>query len=134
MNRQFLCDGNHTDTDRLLRKEITKGLRFDDRFNDGLKANPNITLKCFDPIPVEQYLLYIEARLQRRRFVADYVHRDSNEPRDKANECVWKDLQLKDRVHKKLLQMSAYYRFCDACMGSVHELPLEKQSSSHPKL
>lgn len=95
------------------------------RMRPEFAKSPNVTLKCFDPMPPQKYVDYMGTILQPRRLRADYVHRPTNKPRKKEKECIWKQSQeWKDNLIKLLHENYYYYEFCSQCMGSENELAL----------
>ena len=85
----------------------------------------DIDIKCFDPLPVNNYLDYMGNILQRKRIESEYIHRATNAPRHKDRECVWNQSdQWKAHLKRILRHNYEYWAFCDECMGSDDELPL----------
>ena len=82
----------------------------------------NTTMKCFNPIPIENYLEFMSKKLQPKRMPRSYVHRDTNKPRKKDMECLLKDEILQAQVEKYLIQNYPLFRFCHECMGSPDDL------------
>lgn len=96
------------------------------RFKPWLAEHPNITLQCFQPFPVSSYVNYMGRILQRKRVESTYVHRESNPPRNRTNECIWTATEtFQDAVRQQLKKQFPCYRFCEECMGSVNELRLD---------
>jgi hypothetical protein len=91
------------------------------------KLKLHFDVKCFDF--EKQFTTYMDImaeKLQRRRIVSDpYIQRETNQHRNKTNECIWgrEDLQEKAKMH--LLKTMPYYQFCNDCMGSENELTKE---------
>jgi hypothetical protein len=58
------------------------------RFSMQLDTNhPNIHVKCYDfHKQFNEYMKYMDRRLQKRRITGEYFHRDTNLPRNKAAE------------------------------------------------
>ncbi|KAL3782072.1 hypothetical protein ACHAW5_000693 [Stephanodiscus triporus] len=114
--RNFNCTGTS------LTEEVNACMLFADRFSDSLNLHANVTLKCFNPIPIEPYLNYIGQFLQPRRVRGQYVHSEFNRPRNKTAECIWNSPEkVKQEVIKIMMKMP-YYRFCDRCIGSKDDL------------
>jgi len=65
---------------------------------------------------------WIGTKLQRKRIEADYAFRESNEPRDKKQECVWNRPDLQELIKTHLVENHDYYRFCDQYLGSKSDL------------
>ncbi|KAL9178442.1 hypothetical protein ACHAXT_003772 [Thalassiosira profunda] len=84
----------------------------------------HFTVKCFDFR--QQFTKYIDhmARiLQRRRFESTpYIKRETNDTRNKANECIWNNEEAYAKAEAYLISKYDYYQFCDMCMGSVDEI------------
>ena len=92
-----------------------------DRFSNEIAGAPNVTLKCFNPIPIEAYIEYMDSKLQDKRIPAEYIHRETNKAREKSEECIWKNDTLQEQVLEALLQTD-YYKFCHECMGGPDDL------------
>mmetsp|Transcript_2742 Transcript_2742/g.6203 ORF Transcript_2742/g.6203 Transcript_2742/m.6203 type:complete len:356 (-) Transcript_2742:222-1289(-) len=95
--------------------------------NKDLRSNPNIELKCFDPMDSPaRYRDYMGTILQRKRVENDFFYHDpATAPRNKEDECVWsagEEYQMKTRM--MMAEKYEYYQFCNECMGSENELPL----------
>ena len=115
--KSFNCD--HAN----LTQEIQRCMVFPDRFSESLERNENITLKCFNPIPIEPYIHYMSQFLQPRRILGQYNHRETNKSRNKTNECIWNSLEsVKQEVRNIMMHRFPYYRFCSKCMGSKDDL------------
>ena len=105
----------------------------DMRFQPIILESPNITVKCFDPMPPRAYVEYMGSILQRKRFESKYVHRDMNSKRNKESECIWNQTEeFQAQVRQILREEYFYYEFCDSCMGSADELPLDHYKSTFP--
>lgn len=93
-----------------------------ERFNRALLDN--FTVKCFDfKKQFTVYTEYMSQRLQPRRIVSSpYVKRETNVPRNKAQECIWKDQSLMAKAEKYLFSQYDYFAFCNECMGSENEI------------
>ena len=62
-------------------------------------------------------------RLQRRRIVSTpYQRRETNAPRNRADECIWNHPELMEKARSYLLKTHDYYAFCDECMGTENEI------------
>jgi hypothetical protein len=115
--RNFNCTGTN------LTEEVNACmLLVSDRFNDSLNFHANVTLKCFNPIPIEPYLNYIGQFLQPRRVRGQYVHAEYNRPRNKTEECIWNSPEKVKQEIIKIMMKMPYYRFCDRCIGSKDDL------------
>jgi hypothetical protein len=115
-HRQFNC------TARNLEKEVKKCIIGTNRFSFKLMNQPNISLKCFDPIPPDRYIGYMSTKLQRKWIESDYIHRDTNQPRNKTNECIWKEPDIENTVRDIMLKNYDLYRFCNQCMHTDQDL------------
>jgi len=96
-----------------------------ERFNNELLSHFDV--KCYDY--KQQFTGYIELMgkvLENRRFDASdsYVQRETNSPRDKDSECIWKRPDLLEKTRKYLIENVDYYGFCNKCLGSEDELKL----------
>ncbi len=121
MERGFECRQNMTDNE--LEQEMEKCYIFLNRFDDKLKNYENINLKCYNfQHQFTGYIDYISTKLQPRRLVSEYVKRETNLPRVKEEECIWKDKELQQRVREHLVEHIPYYRFCDQCIGSEDDI------------
>ena len=123
-SNKILCNASEPDLLQQVRKCLVHMERFNDR--DIQKWDPNVTapvtLKCFDPIPIEPYIEYMATKLQPRRFVHSYVHRETNKPHDKTQECLRYDEGLKATVTQYLIENVAVFRFCKGCIGTKDDL------------
>ena len=115
--KTFNCAGN-------IELEIRKCMILFDRFNDALTRNVKLDLKCFNPIPIDPYIQYMGDRLQRKRKENRYIHRDTNQIRNKDKECIWKMPDIKRKVRDILVNSYEFFHFCDICMGTEKELLL----------
>ncbi|KAL7462255.1 hypothetical protein ACHAXS_002640 [Conticribra weissflogii] len=115
--REFNCEAED------LENEVKSCMvHISNRFNSELEHDTSIHLKCFNPIPVDRYLDYMGTLLQPKRIQSEYIHRESNKPRNKTAECLWTaGEEFKTKVYDILMAMD-YYNFCSRCMGSKHEL------------
>ncbi|KAL3816728.1 hypothetical protein ACHAXA_002214 [Cyclostephanos tholiformis] len=117
LNRNFQCK------DANLTKAVRSCLLDIGRYSDSMGLHENITVKCFDPIPIENYVKYMSHYLQPRRIAAPYVHIESNpRPRDKTKECIWNRPDSFKQEVLNIMMKIPYYRFCSRCMGSNDDL------------
>ena len=111
--------------------EINKCLIFMNRFADyqipkwdqtlnGLSSATK--LKCFNAVPIQPYIDHMATKLQPKRFVSSYVHRETNKKRDKKTECLLQDKELQETVRNYLVKKHAIFRFCQECKGSEDDL------------
>ena len=124
IHRELNCDA---DTDEEYFKSVEDCfVRVRDRYNHKLKHHFNV--KCYDFS--EQFTGYLNLMsdvLEDRRYQTEdeeYAKRDSNTPRDKEHECIWKNPELVDKTKAYLLENVEYYSFCDKCLGSDNDLLL----------
>jgi len=99
-----------------------------ERFNNELLSHFDV--KCYDY--KQQFTGYIELMgkvLENRRFDASdtYVQRETNSPRDKDSECIWKRPDLLEKTRKYLIENVDYYGFCNKCLGSEDELKVSAE-------
>jgi hypothetical protein len=102
--------------------EINKCLLQTNRFSRDLEKLNNTNIKCFNPIPIEPYLEYMSERLQRKRIENTYVHRDSNGPHKKEDECIWYLPDIANQVRAIMLERHDLYGWCNTCLGSKDDL------------
>jgi len=111
-HHQFDCSAkNYT-------AEIEKCLVWPGRFQNNIMTFPNTTVKCFNPIPIDGYVKYMSTKLQRKRIENQYVHRETNLPRNKTSECLSRRPKTAAKVRDVLITQFDYYNFCDSCMSS----------------
>jgi len=118
-HREFYCGTNIRNSVEhcLLSASVS------DRFSNNLKTMKGITLKCFNPVPVEDYIQYMSTRLQRKRIPPEpYVHVATNRDREKRQECIWKSPALQDELRTFLIENVEYYNFCHSCIGSKDDI------------
>ena len=60
----------------------------------------------------------MSTKLQRKRVENEYVHRETNLPRNKTDECLLQQPDVAAKVRDILLTEFEYYNFCDTCMSS----------------
>jgi hypothetical protein len=102
--------------------EIKNCLVGANRFSRQLKKLHNTNIKCFNPIPIQPYLEYMSERLQRKRIENAYVHRDTNQKRNKDDECIWTETDIAEKVRNIMLKKHDLYGWCNECMGSKDDL------------
>lgn len=102
-------------------REVKRCLVSPSRFSVQLTKIPNVTMKCFDPIPVERYLAYMNNFLESKRIVTEYVSFPSRFSRKKDEECIWKNPEIANTVLNVLLDLE-YYNWCQNCMASRDNL------------
>ena len=117
LNVPFKCQG---DLISEVKRCMGPWKRFHPSLN-GSKEFPNFRMKCFRNELTSTYIEYMGTKLQRKRFESTYVHIPSNLPRNKSNECLWSNESGKSTVAKYLNDLD-YYKFCNDCLDSPHDL------------
>ncbi len=109
-------------TDEELFASVRKCFLYLQRYNHALMGGFDV--KCFDfKSQFTTYIDYMSGILSHRRFESEpYIHRETNDPRNKEEECIWYNPVVKEKVDKFLLENVQYYQFCDKCMGSENEI------------
>lgn len=82
----------------------------------------NITTKCFSSEAVDDYVQYMGQTLQHKQLPSSFVLKATNKPREAANECVWGNPTILQKVNELLLSHFDYYQYCEQCLGSVDDL------------
>jgi len=116
--KPFVCVD---DRDKLM-KQISEAAMELTRFGNPLLHYPHLSVKCFPAFPIQRYLEFMSDYLQERRVVIDYVHRDTNRPRNKTKECLLENQNLAATVREMMIETFPYYKFCDTCLGSESAL------------
>jgi hypothetical protein len=118
-NRQLDCEAS---SDQKFYKSIDKCFVMLDRIHKDLTEHFDI--KCYDfKNQFTTYLQYMSEKLQPRMLVSSpYVKRETNLPRNRTKECIWKYPKLLEKTDKYLLKNIYYYQFCESCMGSENEI------------
>lgn len=112
---------------REIIPEVNRCLLQMDRFSmDLVDSYTNIHAKCFPSNAINEYLDYMDGRLQRRKKEVEYLFRATNKPRTPESECIWNDKVVFENAKKYLLSKFDYYQYCDSCIGSKDDL-LRKQ-------
>ncbi len=124
-HRKIVIDCHNVTDDDALEKAIEPCLVQMYRFDGKLDELENIYLKCYDfQYQFTTYMDYLSGNLRPRRFISDYVRRETNRKRKKENECIWKDEGLMKRV-ENLLNKVDYYKFCKQCLKSDNDITRE---------
>ena len=114
------------DTDEVFFASIDTCLnsRWNGRFSH--KLEDYFDVKCFDfKKQFTTYIDYMQGILEDQRFEPEpYVKRETNVPRNKDSECIWKRPEVMDKARQYLLEKVSYYVFCDECMGTENDLLL----------
>jgi len=132
--QELLCDTDKQSntTEEFMQQAMEKCLYHmmfeSDRFSMDMipTANATRTVKCYDfSKQFDGYVQYMDGFLQRRRFVSnDYKSRETNEKREKKNECLLSDEQseLRHAVRDYMKKNIDYYKFCDKCLGGEDDI------------
>jgi hypothetical protein len=113
---QFDCTAHN------LEKEVNNCIVGAGRFSFDLMNQSNTSVKCFDPFPPDRYIVYMSTKLQRKRIESDYIHRDTNQPRNKTEECIWNEPYIQNTVRDIMIKNYDLYRFCDQCLHTDQDL------------
>ena len=110
-------------TTENMEEEVQQCMVLQGRFGKELLAIDGLTLHCFDPIPVNRYIEYMDHYLQRKRIDGGYKHRPTNHPRDKSKECIWNEdnEQLRSQVIQIMME-HPYFAWCQECLGTEQDL------------
>ena len=117
--QKLACDAK---TDEELFDSVNKCFVYLGRYDHELLKHFDV--KCFDfENQFTGYVEHMSKILHRRRFESQpYIKRETNDPRNKAQECIWNNPAVLEKVDKYLLDTVPYYQFCDSCMGSKNEI------------
>jgi hypothetical protein len=116
------------DCSKTLESQVEKCKVTLNRFDMALTTDyDNFDLKCFDYEKTDDYIEYMESRLQRKRVQSQYLFRATNRKRAKDEECIWERPKLLKQLREYLMEEFDYYRFCDHCIGSKQDLFYEKR-------
>ena len=101
-----------------------------ERFSNDLLNHFDV--KCYDfKQQFTGYITYMDSYLESRRYETDqYVQRETNSPRDKDSECIWKRPDLLEKTRNYLINNIDYYGFCNKCLGSEDELTVAPAAPS----
>ena len=93
-----------------------------DRYNHALEKH--FDMKCYDfKNQFGGYMDYLSEKLEDRRYeTEEYIRRETNDPRDKESECIWKRPDLLEKTRDYLINNVDYYEFCDKCLGTENEI------------
>lgn len=82
--------------------------------------------KCYDyNLQFTSYMKLMSQTLQSRRITGEYVHRSTNNPRNKTNECIWNaPEEFRQKVNAIMVSNYDYYSFCDrkVCVSIVSSI------------
>jgi hypothetical protein len=134
--KKFECAKAETSVEDETRKCLINMNRFNDANFRGWQKGPaiNITTKCFNPIPIDNYVKYMGSILQPKRLQRSYVHRATNRPRIKEEECLLKNQPLQQKVKEFLVQNVPIFRFCHGCVGSSDDLLASNNQEEYYKV
>lgn len=106
-------------------KQVHSCFRFlGKRFNYALKNQ--FPMKCYDFKRTNDYMNWIGERLQRKRIETEYVKRSTNRARNRENECIWKEPEVRQMITDYMTKSVGYYRFCNECIGSENDILVGK--------
>ena len=116
---KIACDAQ---TDEELFDSVTECLLYVDRYDHELLEQFDV--KCFSfQTQFTKYIDYLSPILSHRRFESTpYIKRETNDPRNKEEECIWHNKEVLEKVDKFLLDTVPYFQFCDRCIGSKDEI------------
>ena len=119
--QQLACDA-------ATEEEYFKSVRhcfvlLDERFNHDLENHFDVKCYAFKN-QFTGYVNYLSTFLEDKRYDAsdEYVQRETNDPRNRDSECIWKRPDLLEKTRKYLIENVDYYRFCDRCLGTENEI------------
>jgi len=116
---KIACDAK---TDEELFASVKKCFLYLNRYDHQLLEGFDV--KCFSfQNQFTNYIDHMSTILSHRRFESTpYVKRETNDVRNKEEECIWHNPEVREKVDKFLLEKVPYYQFCDRCMGSENEI------------
>jgi len=116
---KIACDAK---TDEELFNSVKKCFLYLNRYDHSLLELFDV--KCFSfHNQFTNYIDHMSTILSHRRFESTpYVKRETNDVRNKEEECIWYNPEVREKVDKFLLDTIPYYQFCDSCMGSENEI------------
>ena len=119
--QKLACDAT---TDQELFQSVNNCFLHLRRFDHELLKYFDV--KCFDfDKQFDGYVQYMSNVLSIRRFVSEpLAKRESNDSRNKTQECIWNNPVVLEKVDQYLINSVPYYQFCNSCMGSQHEIVL----------
>lgn len=98
--------------------EVNRCSLFLNRFAWDLLSLNNTRVKCYNfSDQFSGYLAHMDKVLQKKRIPAKFIRWETNRPRNKSDECIWSDPELKDDVVDHLRNTYDYYGFCHACLN-----------------
>ena len=98
-----------------------------ERYNH--KLEKHFDVKCYDfKNQFSGYLEYLSERLEDRRYeTQEYVRRETNDPRDKESECIWKRPDLMEKTRNWLIDMSIIIDFATSVWGLTTKLVITRK-------
>lgn len=112
-HKTFNCDATN------LEHEIKKCVVFLNRFSLKLAG----MTKCYDyNLQFTSYMKLMSQTLLSRKITDKYVHRSTNDPRNKTKECIWyASEEFRQKVNAIMISNYDYYSFCDrkVCVSMV---------------
>ncbi|KAL7480962.1 hypothetical protein ACHAW6_006643 [Cyclotella cf. meneghiniana] len=111
-------------TDEELFESVNECLLHMHRYDHELLKHFDV--RCYDfEKQFTGYVPYMSGILRRRRFESKpFQKRETNDPRNKTEECIWNNPGVLKKVDRYLLNTVPYYQFCNNCIGSKNELVL----------
>ena len=77
--------------------EVNRCSLFLNRFAWDLLSLNNTRVKCYNfSDQFSPYLAHMDKVLQKKRIPAKFIRWETNRPRNKSDECIWSDPELKD--------------------------------------
>ena len=113
---QFNCDT--TDLKNEIDRCISTIGRFSRKLVDG-DTLPNGNVKCYNvKFQFTKYMELMSEYLQSKRIVDEYVHRSTNDKRNKSDECIWEaSMEFKDEVTAHLSKTMTTTLFVTVVLG-----------------
>jgi len=107
-----------------LRVQVDRCLAFVNRFSPDMASSRNFSMKCFSsPSKIDDYIKYMDKRLQMKEVQTEYAARATNVQRDKKKECIWGEDDVRNRIEEILMNHpGGYFKFCKSCIGSRNDL------------
>ena len=120
----FQCNhlGKHFDCGGTISEQVDQcePTMMTGRFSSELLASfPNT--KCFSAEQLENYIVYMGNRLQKKIIQHEYKHKSMNNPRNRGEECIWKNATVRQATFD-YLQKFDHVRFCSSCLNSRNDL------------
>lgn len=119
-NKKIACDAK---TDNELFDSVKHCFVYLDlRYSHSLQEQFDV--KCYSfQNQFTKYIDHMSTILSHRRFESKpLIKRLTNRERNKENECIWNNDDVRKKVEKFLVKEVPYYQFCDKCIGSENEI------------